>query len=52
MDQPSEYVLKETGMTERLALIRVRSPVCVPGELIVRSSRADRSNALTPILAA
>jgi hypothetical protein len=42
MDQPSVYAFKGSGMTERLALIRVRSPRRAPGERFARRSCADR----------
>ena len=42
MDQPSADAFKGSRMTERLALIRVRSPRRTPGELIARRSCADR----------
>ena len=42
MDQPSAYVVKGSGMTARLALIRVRSPIGAPAERIARRSCADR----------
>jgi hypothetical protein len=42
MDQPSACVFKGSRMTERLALIRVRSPIDAPGERFARRSCADR----------
>ena len=42
MDQPSAHVFKGSRMTERPALIRVRSPRCAPSERLARRSCANR----------
>ncbi len=45
MDQPSVYVFRGSRMTDRLALIRVRSRRCGPGEWIGGRSTVRRPRA-------